>query len=939
VEALAVLIVLALSLTALVLPLLGFILGLSARTELKKLRTRVLDLETDLDATRKEVAKLRVGQRVAAAAAESTPAPLVAPAPEAAPAPAPEATPAPAPAPEATPAPAPEAAPAPAPEAVPAPAPEATSDRTPAPAVPAPVPTPAPAPARPRRAASAATPRRDRPAPAAKKPFNTDRLVVWLGSGLGGLFLLFASLFGLSAAIEAGWLGPVPRVAGGLVLGTGLWVFGSFARPRGYRWVASATSGAGMGILFGVLFAARSLYGLLDTGPTFVLLVAVSAVAILTAVRHDDRVMAWLGLVGGLLTPILLSTGSNRAAALFTYLGLVSTAMLVVAARRRWPDLVIGAALGVGAIFMGWTASYHQPDQVPVAVLSALGLGLPFAVVAWRSQDKWVAVPAWLAALHAGVLLLPWIVPVSPRFWDPRTGEMLLRELGSAPAWAAMGVLLAPVAPMAVARLRGNTPGVALSAAVATVLGLVGVGAWVDHGAVPDLALHTMLLAPTVLVAVFAMRAPRLAPAWAIPALGLGLGTTVALGERVAGADTLGLAILTLVGVGLAVAWMAGEGALLLAVLAGVALPLLAASELIGQLGLSGVTGPALLAYGVLATAPLLLDWDKRAGFAHAAAALAAPVLFWPLFRAWEQGLGDPIIGALPALLGAGALLGAATLVRRHRAGADSGALALMIAVALAGLTAALPLQLEDAWLTVAWALEAAALAWLARRMQHPLLPAGVMALAAAVTIRLCLNPWALEYGDTSGPILLNWTLYTWGVPMVALLLSARGLSVGRSLPELRRFAPAALVLMAIGIGFALVNVQVSHAFQDAGPVELGGHGLLQGMVRSLAWAAYGVAVLVAGLRGEGRAVRLVGFAIVLLAAGKVFIVDLWALSGFVRVGSLLGLGVSLLVAAFLFERLVLRGGEETEPDADPDSDPGSDPDPAEPSDPTPEVS
>ena len=48
------------------------------------------------------------------------------------------------------------------------------------------------------------------------------------------------------------------------------------------------------------------------------------------------------------------------------------------------------------------------------------------------------------------------------------------------------------------------------------------------------------------------------------------------------------------------------------------------------------------------------------------------------------------------------ALLGAATLVRRHRAGADSGALALMIAVALAGLTAALPLQLEDAWLTVA---------------------------------------------------------------------------------------------------------------------------------------------------------------------------------------------------------------------------------------------
>ena len=45
----------------------------------------------------------------------------------------------------------------------------------------------------------------------------------------------------------------------------------------------------------------------------------------------------------------------------------------------------------------------------------------------------------------------------------------------------------------------------------------------------------------------------------------------------------------------------------------------------------------------------------------------------------------------------------------------------------------------------------------------------------------------------------------------------------------------------------------------------------------------------------------------VLLAAVKVFVVDLWSLPGFIRVGSLLGLGVFLIVAAFLFERLVLR--------------------------------
>jgi uncharacterized membrane protein len=279
-------------------------------------------------------------------------------------------------------------------------------------------------------------------------------------------------------------------------------------------------------------------------------------------------------------------------------------------------------------------------------------------------------------------------------------------------------------------------------------------------------------------------------------------------------------------------------------------------------------------------------------------------------------GLGDPIIGVLPLLLGAGALVGAATLVRRHRAGQGSGPLALMIAVALAGLTAALPLQLNNQWLTVAWALEAAALAWLSRRLHHSLLPWGALALAVAVTLRLVLNPFALEYGGTAGPIILNWTLYTWGIPLLSLLVAARGLTQSESERSLRRVAPGLLTLMAIAIGFALVNVQVSHAFQDSGPVLLGGKGLWQGMVRSLAWAGYGVLVLIAGLRGEGRAVRFVGLAIVMLAAGKVFAVDLWALSGFVRVGSVLGLGVSLLVVAFLFERLVLRA-EASGPDAD----------------------
>ncbi len=79
-----------------------------------------------------------------------------------------------------------------------------------------------------------------------------------------------------------------------------------------------------------------------------------------------------------------------------------------------------------------------------------------------------------------------------------------------------------------------------------------------------------------------------------------------------------------------------------------------------------------------------------------------------------------------------------------------------------------------------------------------------------------------------------------------------------------------------------------------------------------MGWAVYGVAVLVIGIWRTSRAQRLVGFSFLLLTVVKVFLWDLWTLSGLVRVGSLFGLGFGLLVAAILFERLVLR-----EPDAE----------------------
>ena len=66
------------------------------------------------------------------------------------------------------------------------------------------------------------------------------------------------------------------------------------------------------------------------------------------------------------------------------------------------------------------------------------------------------------------------------------------------------------------------------------------------------------------------------------------------------------------------------------------------------------------------------------------------------------------------------ALLLRRLLAHRARAAArDTGRLALVAGAALAFVTVAIPLQLEKQWITIGWALEGAALAWLYRRIPH----------------------------------------------------------------------------------------------------------------------------------------------------------------------------------------------------------------------------
>ena len=177
-----------------------------------------------------------------------------------------------------------------------------------------------------------------------------------------GIFaIILGSGFFLKYAFDNQWIGPSARVMIGFIIGIGFIGSGELFRKRDYRYYAHGFSGGGIAILYLTVFAAFSFYGLIGQVPAFLFMSLVTILAVLLAAVYDALAIAILGLLGGFLTPVLLSTGKDNQVGFFSYLILLNLGVLGLAYFKQWRVLNY---LTYGATFLltlAWMAEWYAP--------------------------------------------------------------------------------------------------------------------------------------------------------------------------------------------------------------------------------------------------------------------------------------------------------------------------------------------------------------------------------------------------------------------------------------------------------------------------------------------------------------------------------------------------------------------------------------------------
>ncbi len=199
---------------------------------------------------------------------------------------------------------------------------------------------------------------------ASRPPIQWELLIGQKAFGWVAVVLsIFTAAFFLKYAYENNWIGPVGRVAIGVLAGTALMVVGHRYHRRGAAIFSQMLAACGVVVLYLSTYSSFGFHSLLPAEQAGVFLALIVVLSMVCAILYDSAAIALMAVSGGLATPQLLQTEHDLYVALFVYLVALNLGVLLVTLARRWQFISAVAFLGTHGLFWFWYEGNYHPEK------------------------------------------------------------------------------------------------------------------------------------------------------------------------------------------------------------------------------------------------------------------------------------------------------------------------------------------------------------------------------------------------------------------------------------------------------------------------------------------------------------------------------------------------------------------------------------------------
>ena len=306
------------------------------------------------------------------------------------------------------------------------------------------------------------------------EPTASERFVAWLKEDwlmkLGAMLLLIGFGWLTTYAFLNNWIGPMGRIALGIVAGVafillGWWRIKKYVHQGGVFLVLGSTT-----VLL-TIFAAREIYDFFTPLSALIVMFLSTAFVALASIRYNNRALALASLILASIAPLLTNAPTTDYVGLFSYLFVVTLGAIWIVALTGRRELTAAALVMITLYSLPHLSSFTSADKGTLllfayAFAAVFFLTNTFGIL--KLKDKEI-IPDLVTAAGNGLFLLSWIMIAAQDEWKSLiiSAWMIVFAVGAflifritqrrEPFYVYAGVGIAMLAAATSAELKGAT--------------------------------------------------------------------------------------------------------------------------------------------------------------------------------------------------------------------------------------------------------------------------------------------------------------------------------------------------------------------------------------------------------------------------------------------------------------------------------------------------